>query len=153
MAMRASFSLVSQTLLQNCFLAGFRAEVKKLCKQKTIPTVAMCEKGMRRMFLYLYLAVSALLLLMSFTHPRAQQSSNLSWAGLSFPRDWYEFLFLVCTVLFIPMMGVAFYCFLKGISLSLKQRSLRVGASALLVSIVASIALYSFNKWVFSELF
>ncbi|QQZ42020.1 hypothetical protein IF690_00310 [Pseudomonas sp. SK3(2021)] len=105
------------------------------------------------MFRYFYLAVSALLLLMSFTHPRTQPPSDFSWAGFTFPTDWYEWLFLFCTVAFIPMMGVAFYYFLKGISLSLKQRSLRAGASALLVSIAASIALYSFNKWVFSELF
>ena len=51
------------------------------------------------------------------------------------------------------MMGVAVFYFVKGISVSLKQRSLRAGLAALLVSIAASIALYSFNKWVFSELF
>ncbi|NSX07876.1 hypothetical protein HTX81_04680 [Pseudomonas lini] len=104
------------------------------------------------MFRYFYLAVSALLLLMSFTHPRTQQP-GLSLGGLSFPTDWYESLFLFCVAIFIPMMGVAVFYFVKGISVSLKQRSLRAGLAALLVSIAASIALYSFNKWVFSELF
>lgn len=105
------------------------------------------------MLRYFYLAVSALLLLMSFTHPRTQQPTNLNWGEFNFPTDWYEWLFLLCIVFFIPMMGVAFYYFLKGVSLSLKQRSLRAGSSALLVSIAISIALYSFNKWVFNELF
>jgi hypothetical protein len=102
---------------------------------------------------YFYLIVSALLLLMSFTHPRTQQPNNLSWGEFSLPSDWYEWLFLFCTLSFIPMMGVALYYFLKGVTLSLKQKSLRAGYSALLVSIAVSIALYSFNKWVFRELF
>lgn len=104
------------------------------------------------MLRYYSLAVSALLLLVSFTHPRAQQPS-LSLGWLTFPTSWYESLFLFCVVIFIPMMGVAFYYFVKGISVSLKQRSLRAGLASLLVAIVASIALYNFNKWVFSELF
>lgn len=104
------------------------------------------------MIRYFYLGVSALLLLMSFTHPRSQ-SSVVDLNSLSVPVNFYELLFLFCIVIFIPMMAVAFYYFLSALSLYVRQRSLRAGSSVLLLSIVISTALYSFNHWVFSELF
>lgn len=104
------------------------------------------------MIRYFYLGVAALLLLMSFTQPRSQQAS-LSWGRLFLPDSMYEFLFLFCIVIFIPMMGVAFYYFFKGFTVFLAQRSLRSGLPVLLVAVAVTISLYSFNAWVFREIF
>ncbi len=95
------------------------------------------------MFRYLFLAVSAIFLLISFTHPRGEHPSNIV----------YEWLFLFCMISFIPMMVVALYYFLKSIGLLLTQKKLRAGFFDFLVFAAVSTALYSFNKWVFHELF
>lgn len=104
------------------------------------------------MIRYVYLCFSALLLLMSVTHPHTQ-SSIVDLESLSFLPGLYESLFLFCIVIFMPMMVVAFYYFVSALSILLLRRSLRAGTPVLLLSIVVSTALYSFNHWVFSELF
>ncbi len=51
------------------------------------------------------------------------------------------------------MLVVAFYYFVRAVTIFFRQRNLQVGLPVLLMFIVISAALYSFNHWVFSELF
>lgn len=104
------------------------------------------------MIRYFYLGLSALLLVMSVTQPRSQ-FSIVDLKLLSFLVGLHEALFIVCAVIFVPMIAVAFYYFVSAVIVLLRQRSLRLGLPGLLLSIVISIALYSFNQWVFTELF
>jgi hypothetical protein len=101
---------------------------------------------------YFYLGSSGLLLLMSVTHPRTQ-SSIVDVESLAFLVGLYDSVFLFCVVIFIPMVVVAFYYFVSALNIFWRQRSLRVGTPILLLFIVISTALYSFNYWVISELF
>ncbi|MCR8977621.1 hypothetical protein M0746_026200 [Pseudomonas sp. P7] len=96
--------------------------------------------------------MSALFLLMSFTHPR-KAPDVVDLNSLPAPVSFYEWVFLFCIVSFIPMLVVAFYYFVRAVTIFFRQRNLQVGLPVLLMFIVISAALYSFNHWVFSELF
>ncbi|WP_185753133.1 hypothetical protein [Pseudomonas fluorescens] len=97
------------------------------------------------MFRYLYSFVAAGLLLMSCTDPKTKWSI----AGV----DVYGSLFVLCMVLYIPMMAFSFYYFVKALINFFKYKSSRDGFSFLAFSVVGVVALYSFNHWVFSEIY
>lgn len=79
------------------------------------------------MFRYFYLAVSLLMLMMSFTEPTTKWPIDAELFGLPLKGDIYSFLFGICTVLYIPMMGVALYYFVKGTLESIKTKIIKLG--------------------------
>lgn len=91
--------------------------------------------------------------MMSLTEPTTKWPIDIELLGFSLKGDIYNFLFGVCTVLYIPMMGVAFYYFIKGILESVKAKNYKAGLPSLLVVIISVAALYFFNYWVFHEIF
>ncbi|MCP1521302.1 hypothetical protein J2Y74_005612 [Pseudomonas migulae] len=97
------------------------------------------------MFRYLYFFVASVLLLMSFTNPK----TKWSMVGV----DVYGSLFVFCMIFYIPMMVFSFYYFLKSLMNFFKYKSTRDGLSFLAFSVVGVVALYSFNHWVFSEIY
>lgn len=105
------------------------------------------------MFRYFYFLVSALLLLMSFTDPKTKWSVKGGLFGADISVDIYGGLFVFCTVLYIPMMVFAFYYFVKALVAFFKSKSLQGGFSSLATAVVGVVALYSFNHWVFSEIY
>ncbi|MGF6126338.1 hypothetical protein QF019_001546 [Pseudomonas frederiksbergensis] len=97
------------------------------------------------MFRYLYFFVVAVLLLMSCTDPKTK------WSIVGF--DVYGSLFVFCMVLYIPMMVLSFYYFIKALTNFFKYKKSRDGLLFLASSVVGVVALYSFNHWVFSEIY
>lgn len=94
---------------------------------------------------YLYFFVAAILLLMSFTDPKTEWTVN--------GADVYGSLFVFCTVLYIPLMGCAFYYFVKSVVVVFRSKRLQGGFHPLVITAVGVVALYSFNHWVFSEIY
>jgi hypothetical protein len=94
---------------------------------------------------YFYFIVSAILLLMSFTDPKTEWSVN--------GADVYGSLFVFCAVLYIPLMACAFYYFVKAVVVVFRSKHLQGGFHPLVVTAVGVVALYSFNHWVFSEIY
>lgn len=105
------------------------------------------------MFRYFYLAISLLMLMMSFTEPTTKWPIDVELFGFPLKGDIYSFLFGICTVLYIPMMGVALYYFAKGALESIKTKNYKVGIPSFLIAIISVAALYRFNYWVFHEIF
>lgn len=97
------------------------------------------------MFRYLYFFVAAVLLLMSCTDPKTK------WSIAGF--DVYGSLFVFCMVLYVPMMAFSFYYFVRALMNFFKYKRSHDGFSFLFSSVVGVVALYSFNHWVFSEIY
>lgn len=97
------------------------------------------------MFRYLYFFVAAVLLLMSCTDPK----TKWSMAGI----DVYGSLFVLCMIIYIPMMAFSFYYFVKALISFFRYKRSREGFLFLASSVVGVVALYSFNHWVFSEIY
>lgn len=104
------------------------------------------------MFRFFYIFVSALMLAITFSHPRDAENAELNWNKLYLPDTGYEYLFFFCLIASVPMTGVAFYYFLKSFNAAMLQRRFQAGAKEFMVFIIIAIAVYSFDKWVFSEL-
>ncbi|WP_150657706.1 hypothetical protein [Pseudomonas fluorescens] len=98
-----------------------------------------------KMINYFYFLTSAVFLLMSCTDPKTQRSI----AGV----DVYGSLFVFCMVLYIPMMVFSFYYFVKALTRFFKYKNSRDGVLFLASSVVGVVALYSFDHWVFSEIY
>lgn len=98
-----------------------------------------------KMINYFYFLTSAVFLLISCTDPKTKWSI----AGV----DVYGSLFVFCMVLYIPMMAFSFYYFVRALTRLWKCKSSRDGFLFLASSVVGVIALYSFNHWVFSEIY
>lgn len=105
------------------------------------------------MFRYFYLAISLLMLTMSLTDPKTKWPIDVEPLGFPLKGDIYSFLFGICTVLYIPMMGVALYYFAKGVLDVIKTKHYKAGIPSFLVVIISAAALYRFNYWVFHEIF
>jgi hypothetical protein len=97
------------------------------------------------MLRYFYFFVAAVLLLMSCTDPKTQ------WSIDGF--DVYRSLFVFCMALYIPMMALSFYYFVKALTRFFKYKNSRDGFLLLASTVVGVVALYSFNHWVFSEIY
>lgn len=97
------------------------------------------------MIRYFYFFVSAILLFMSFTDPKTR------W--LVSGADVYGSLFVFCAVLYIPLMACVFYYFVKTVVVVFKSKRLQGGFHSLVATAVGVVTLYSFNHWVFNEIY
>lgn len=100
-----------------------------------------------------YFLMSAILLLLSFTDPKSKWTVGFSFFGSSKTIDMYGYLFVFCAALYVPMMVFALYYLVKAIVVFVRSKSFQRGMSPLFTSVVGVVALYSFNHWVFSEIF
>lgn len=101
----------------------------------------------------LYFLMSAILLLLSLTDPKSKWTVDFGFFGSSKTIDMYGYLFVFCMVLYAPMMVFAFYYLVKAVVAFVKSKSFQGGISPLVTSVVGVVALYSFNHWMFSEIF
>lgn len=98
-----------------------------------------------KMINYFYFLTSAVFLLMSCTDPKTKWSI----AGV----DVYGGLFVFCMFFYIPMIAFSFYYFVRALMNFFKYKRSHDGFSFLVSSVVGVVALYSFNHWVFSEIY
>lgn len=123
------------------------------CEVRPAPKIVfglLCSKSgagpkISKMVSCFYFSMSAFFLLMSLTDPKTKWSVS----GI----DVYSSLFVFCAALYIPMMAFVFYYFAKAVAVIFRGQRLQDGFHPLVAAAVGVVALYSFNKWVFSELF
>lgn len=93
----------------------------------------------------IYSLLSVLLLLMSLTDPK----SKWPIGGV----DLYGYFFVFCVVLYVPLMVATFVLFVRSLVVLFRAKSLRAGFFSMAAASMGAIALYSFNYWVFSEIY
>ncbi|MBX8513427.1 hypothetical protein [Pseudomonas cichorii] len=99
-----------------------------------------------------YLALASFIVL-SFTAPETEWLVSFESLGLSESIDIYKGLFVLCLVLYIPMMVLVLCYLVSALVTFIRSKSFQGGFSLLIAPVAGVVALYRFDKWVFSEIF
>ncbi|MBX8612342.1 hypothetical protein K5D50_09440 [Pseudomonas cichorii] len=100
-----------------------------------------------------YYSVLTIFVIFSFTDPKSEWPISFEYLGLSESFDIYKELFVLCVVLYIPLMLLVVFCFARALVIFARSKSFQGCFSLLSAPIAGVVALYRFDKWVFSEVF
>lgn len=100
-----------------------------------------------------YYLILAVFMTFSFTTPKTEWLVNFESLGVSESIDIYKGLFLLCLILYVPMMLLVFCCFARALVIFIRSKSFQDSFSLLIAPVTGLVALHRFNKWVFSEIF
>ncbi|MBI6853267.1 hypothetical protein YA0002_10855 [Pseudomonas cichorii] len=100
-----------------------------------------------------YYSLLAIFVLLSFTDPKSEWLISFGYLGLSESVDIYKELFILCMALYIPIMLFVFFLLCKACVIFARSKSFQEGFSLSIAPIAGVVALYRFDKWVFSEIF
>ncbi|WMI99843.1 hypothetical protein RBU55_30665 [Pseudomonas chlororaphis subsp. aurantiaca] len=110
-------------------------------------------KGFVNVMRYFFILISLVMLSLSFVEPKAPWRFSADFMGLLFPLDVYTFFFVVCVFLYLPMMAVGFYFFVKSVVRLVRFRDYRGGFEALFLFAVIVVGMSRFGDWVVYEIF
>lgn len=105
------------------------------------------------MLRYTALTISALMLAITFNEPGSDWPIDLQLFGYSLQGNVFGWLFTVCLVAFIPLLGISVVMLIRYSVSFLKTRKASTLWALLLFAVFPLCALISFNSWVFSEIF
>ncbi|MDG9923389.1 MULTISPECIES: hypothetical protein [unclassified Pseudomonas] len=105
------------------------------------------------MLRYPALALSLLMLAITFNEPGSYWPVDLELLGYSLRGNAFGWLFSACLVAFIPLLGISSVMLVRYGSQVLKTRNAVALWSFLLFALIPLCALIRFNGWVFSEIF
>jgi len=110
-------------------------------------------KGFVKMMRYSVIFISLVMLSLSFIDPKAPWGFSIDFMGLSLPQAAYTFFFVVCLFLYLPMIAVGFYYFVKSAVRLVRFRDLRGGFEPLILFALIVVSLSRFGDWVVYEIF
>ncbi|MBV2134197.1 hypothetical protein KRX52_15565 [Pseudomonas sp. MAP12] len=105
------------------------------------------------MLRYTLLALSLLMLAMTFNEPDSYWPVDLTLLGHSLQGNAFGWLFSVFLVAYIPLLGISAVMLIRYFSRFLKTRNALSLWSLLIFALLPLCALIRFNGWVFSEIF
>ena len=105
------------------------------------------------MLRYTVLFLSLLMLAITFNEPGSYWPVDLQLLGYSLQGNAFGWLFSVCLVAFVPLLGISLVMLIRYGSRFLRARNASTFWALLLFALLPLCALARFNSWVFSEIF
>ena len=105
------------------------------------------------MLRYTVLALSVLMLAITFNEPNSYWPVDLQLLGYSLQGNAFGWLFTACLVAFVPLLGISLAMLVRCGSRFLKARNVSTLWALLLFALLPLCALIRFNSWVFSTIF
>lgn len=102
---------------------------------------------------YFVIFISLVMLSLSFIEPKAPWRFSIDFMGMSFPQAAYTFFLVVCLFLYLPMIVVGFYYFVKSAVRLVRFRDFRDGFEPFILFAVIVVSLSRFGDWVVYEIF
>ncbi|MGR6734901.1 hypothetical protein [Pseudomonas chlororaphis] len=110
-------------------------------------------KGFDKVMRYFVIFISLVMLSLSFIDPKAPWGVSIDFMGLLLPQAVYTFFFVVCIFLYLPMIVVGFYYFVKSAVRLVKFRDFRGSFEPLILFALIVVSLSRFGDWVVYEIF
>lgn len=104
------------------------------------------------MFRYPALALSLLMIGMSFSSPKSQWLIDTKILNYAIQGNIYSWLFITCSFASLPLAIANFYIFIFDLTRFIEAPHIRSWINIIAFSLVPFIALYRFNYWVFKEI-
>lgn len=105
------------------------------------------------MLRYPTLILSLLMLAMTFNAPDSHWPVDLRLFGYTLQGNAFGWLFTICLVAFIPLLGISGVMLVRYGLHVFKTRNVSTLWPLLLFALLPLCALIRFNSWVFSEIF